>query len=421
MVNQPVWSFLALFLSLFGRSYPSLRSDLLFCTPKNLIPVQVHVSIAGPNHIRVSWLTASSSAPSRVEYGTTSQSYDSVADGSSGSYSFALYKSGQIHNVVLGPLESSTIYYYRCGGAGSEYSFKTPPASGQQIPVTFAVTGDLGQTDWTSSTLRHIQQSNYDVLILPGDLSYADYYQPRWDSFGKLVEPLASSRPWMVTEGNHEAEGIPLVIDSFRSYNTRWQMPYQECGSDSNLYYSFEVAGVHALMLGSYADVSRDSSQYKWLEADLAKVDRSRTPWLVAIVHAPWYNSNSKHQGDGDEMKKAMEFILKEAQVDILFAGHVHAYERTTRVFNGQSDPYGIIHITIGAGGNHEGLANTFLDPKPDWSLYREASFGHGLLQVVNATHAHWTWHRNQDNETITADDLWIRSMADVSYALHAQ
>lgn len=413
-----LWGFLALMLSLLGHRRPSLRSDLFFFDSSSIhgsrTPFQVHVSLAGENYVRVSWVTASSSAPSKVDYGTAPGSYNSVATGNSDSYSFVLYKSGQIHNVVLGPLHPSTFYYYRCGGAGSEYSFKTPPTVGPQVPITFAIAGDLGQTDWTSSTLSHIEESNYDVFILPGDLSYADYYQPLWDSFGKLVEPLASSRPWMVTEGNHELEEIPLVISSFKSYNTRWQMPYKESGSGSNLYYSFEVAGAHVLMLGSYTDFNTGSSQYIWLKADLAKVDRSKTPWLIAVVHAPWYNSNSKHQGDGMQMMKAMETILKEAQVDVLFAGHVHAYERTTRVFKGQADACGIVHITIGDGGNREGLAQTFLDPKPDWSLYREASFGHGTLQVVNATHAHWTWHRNQDNEKVVADDLWLRNMADV-------
>lgn len=131
--------------------------------------------------------------------------------------------------------------------------------------LSYIKTGDLGQTEWTSSTLSHIQQSNYDVLILPGDLPYADYYQPLWDSFARLVEPLASSRPWMVTQGNHEVERIPLLVEPFRAYNIRWQMPYKESGSNSNLYYSFEAAGAHVLMLGSYANVDKDSDQYKWL------------------------------------------------------------------------------------------------------------------------------------------------------------
>lgn len=112
---------------------------------------------------------------------------------------------------------------------------------------------------------------NYDVLLLPGDLSYADDYQPLWDSFGSLVEPLASSRPWMVTEGNHEIEKIPILVSTpFKAYNARWKMPYQESGSPSNLFYSFEVAGAHILMLGSYADFGTDSDQYKCLQGDLS-------------------------------------------------------------------------------------------------------------------------------------------------------
>ena len=40
-----------------------------------------------------------------------------------------------------------------------------------------------------------------------------------------------------------------------------------------------QVAGAHIIMLGSYAEYGRRSEQYAWLQADLATVDRSRTPW----------------------------------------------------------------------------------------------------------------------------------------------
>lgn len=36
-------------------------------------------------------------------------------------------------------------------------------------------------------------------------------------------------------------------------------------------------------------------------------------------------------------------------------------------------------------------------DKQPEWSAFRESSFGHGMLEVVNSTYALWTWHRNQD------------------------
>lgn len=223
----------------------------------------MHVSLAGDKHIRVSWITSDKSSPSVVEYGTSRGTYNSIAQGENTSYKYLFYTSGLIHHTVIGPLEPDTVYFYRCGGQGPELQLKTPPA---QFPITFAVAGDLGQTGWTKSTLDHIDRCKYDVHLLPGDLSYADSIQKRWDSFGELVQPLAMARPWMVTAGNHEVESIPFVEDGFQSYNARWKMPFKESGSNSNLYYSFEVAGVHVVMLGSYTDYDESSEQYSWLK-----------------------------------------------------------------------------------------------------------------------------------------------------------
>ncbi|KAI3791983.1 hypothetical protein L2E82_05851 [Cichorium intybus] len=372
-------------------------------------PQQVHISLAGNSKMRVSWVTKDST-PSTVKYGKSQGSYDASNTGTSSSYKYIVYKSGQIHDVVIGPLEPNTTYYYKCGlDSSPEFSFKTPPA---QFPIDFAVSGDLGQTDWTKSTLEHIGKTGYDVLLLPGDLSYADFYQPSWDKFGRLVEPLASQRPWMVTQGNHEVERIPFVHkERFSAYNARWHMPFEESGSSSNLFYSFDVAGVHVIMLGSYTDFGPESNQYKWLECDLKKVDRKQTPWLFAVVHAPWYNSNSAHQGEKEStrMRDSMEALLYNARVDIVFAGHVHAYERFARVYKQEADKCGPVHITIGDGGNREGLATKYNDPQPKISVFREASFGHGQLRVVNASHAQWIWHRNDDNEP---DSVWFTSLA---------
>ncbi|KAJ0503436.1 putative Acid phosphatase [Helianthus annuus] len=60
-------------------------------------------------------------------------------------------------------------------------------------------------------------------------ISFADCAQRFWDSFGRLVEPLASKRPWMVTEGDHEIEIYPLFnYKRFVAYNARWRMPFEE-------------------------------------------------------------------------------------------------------------------------------------------------------------------------------------------------
>ncbi|KAF9598389.1 hypothetical protein IFM89_027352, partial [Coptis chinensis] len=91
-----------------------------------------------------------------------------------------------------------------------------------------------------------------------------------------------------------------------------------------------------------------------------------------------------------DGMKKSMEGLLYGARVDVVFAGHVHAYERFARVYSDKADSCGPVHITIGDGGNREGLASKYIDPKPEISLFREASFEHGRFKVVNTSHALW-------------------------------
>ncbi|KAL5545879.1 hypothetical protein UlMin_005566 [Ulmus minor] len=373
-------------------------------------PEQVHISLVGKHHMRVSWVTAAKHSPSIVEYGTEPGKYDTKATGDHTSYKYFFYSSGEIHHVKIGPLEPSTTYFYRCAASGPEFSFRTPPAS---FPVEFVVVGDLGQTEWTNSTLQHVESQDYDVFLLPGDLSYADTHQPLWDSFGRLVEPYATRRPWMVTQGNHEIESIPIILPTpFKSYNARWRMPYEESGSNSNLFYSFDVAGAHIIMLGSYTDFDSDSDQYKWFVSDLGRVDRRKTPWVFVLLHAPWYNTNEAHQGEGEKMRKAMEELVFRGRVDVVFSGHVHAYERFTRVYDNKADSCGPVYITIGDGGNREGLALKFKRPSSPLSLFREPSFGHGRLRVVNDTHAHWSWHRNDDSVTVEADELWLESLS---------
>ncbi|KAL4272430.1 hypothetical protein GQ457_13G001880 [Hibiscus cannabinus] len=152
-------------------------------------------------------------------------------------------------------------------------------------------------------------------------------------------------------------------------------------------------------MLGSYTDFKKGSDQYKWVEADLGKVDRTATPWVFAVMHVPWYNTNADHKDEGKSMREAMEDLFYKARVDVVFAGHVHAYERFTRIYNERADPCGPVYITIGDGGNRQGLA------------HKELSFGHGRLRVVSETHAHWSWHRNNGSDSVVADQVWLQSL----------
>ncbi|KAK9915993.1 hypothetical protein WJX75_007091 [Coccomyxa subellipsoidea] len=360
-----------------------------------------------------------------VRFGASPGQYTRATAGNNTCYEADDYVSGALHHVVLGvgpegPLQPDTTYYYTCGdpdlGMSPEFSFRTPPLTGpSSFPYRLGLIGDLGQTENSAQTLDHLTASNPDSVINVGDLSYADGYQPRWDTYGRLVAPHTSRFAWAVIEGNHELE-VANGQPGFLAYETRYWFPSKESRSYSPFYYSYEVAGAHVVMLGSYVEYGEDSEQYKWLVQDLAGVDRGRTPWVIVGMHAPWYNSNKAHQHEVDDMLDAMEAVLFQNGVDVVFAGHVHAYERFHRTYKAERHDCGPVYIVIGDGGNREGLADTYDDPQPEYSAYREASYGHGMLELKNATHALWQWHRNQDALPVVSDEVWVDTLTFIGH-----
>lgn len=88
--------------------------------------------------MRITWLTEDSAA-AVVEYGTSPGVYTNRENGTTSSYKYALYESGNIHDVTIGPLDPNTTYYYQCSSnSARNFSFKTPPA---QLPIKFVVIG----------------------------------------------------------------------------------------------------------------------------------------------------------------------------------------------------------------------------------------------------------------------------------------
>ena len=55
-------------------------------------------------------------------------------------------------------------------------------------------------------------------------------------------------------------------------------------------------------------------------------------------------------------------------------------------------------------------IVSRYIDPQPEYSAVREASFGHGIFDIVNRTHALFYWHRNQDGEAVMADSYWLNN-----------
>jgi acid phosphatase type 7 len=361
----------------------------------------------------ISYATPCDQADSAVSFGLSKSSLsNTVATAPGSTYTMGSYTSPYLYHGLLTGLKTNTVYYYTVGGsAGTSqvYNFTSHP--GLSVPLTFGIIGDLGQTSNSQGTLDHVLANpQISSIFHVGDLSYADGDEPRWDSWGNLVQQVTTSTPYHVAVGNHE-----LNDDSgrtFTAYKQRFRVP--DVAGKQELYYSVDVGYVHWVMVAGYCEnksqqpcVQAGSAQNTWLSQDLANVDRTKTPFVIVTFHQPYASSNKAHFGEGQVISDAMEDIFYQNNVDLIFSGHVHAYERCAHYYKNKVDPNGPVYITIGDGGNREGLATTWNSPQPDWSLFRMASYGHGEL-AVNATAMHWTWHQNSDLEPSVGDEVII-------------
>ncbi|KAI5314098.1 Hypothetical predicted protein [Prunus dulcis] len=394
-------------------------------------PQQVHITQGDHKGkaMIVSWVTVDEKGSSKVLFWSEGQK-KRMAEGKAKTYTYHDYTSGYVHHCTIRNLEYNTKYYYVVGIGHTErlFWFVTPPEVGPDVTYTFGLMGDLGQTFDSNLTLTHYEENplkGQTVLNL-GDLSYADNHpnhdNVKWDTFGRFIERSAAYQPWIWTAGNHEIDYAPEIGEykPFKPYTHRYNVPHKASGSPAPFFYSIKRASAYIIVLSSYTAYGQYTPQYQWLEQELPKVNRSETPWLIVLLHSPWYNSYNYHYMEGESMRVMFESWFVQHKVDVVFAGHVHAYERSERVSNiaynienGKCSPVvkdqsAPVYITIGDGGNIEGLATNMREPQPDYSAYREASFGHAIFDIKNRTHAFYSWHRNDDGVAVKADSMWF-------------
>ncbi len=327
------------------------------------------------------------------------------------------------------------------------FTTRTTPST----PTQFAIVGDLGQTYNSTITMFHIlseieqqvhqqQQSSELMMLCAGDMSYANSIQPQWDNWFELMEPVIASIPLMVAVGNHEIECDARTAMPFTAYESRFFMPnriedaiiqpvrkdeYDErwgCATPSvfegdydfgNAFYSFERGLVKVIVLSSYSDTSVDSNQYNFLVNELKSVNREETPWVMIMMHTPYYNTFDAHNNERQslDMQSSMESLFRDYGVNIVLSGHVHAYMRSKPMYKGKVDESGKspIYMIVGEGGNREGHVKEYLRPDPEpWVAVRDKSvYGFGMLNVMNATTAHWKWNMN-GMEDAFKDEVWI-------------
>lgn len=376
------------------------------------------------------------------------------------------YISPQIHHAELLDLSPRTKYYYQVttenGGRSKTHSFTTACVPGSlpsdKGPSVTVIMGDVGLTNHSRNTINAVLEhrgyadlfdaGSVEFGILVGDMSYADGNGSRWDVWGELVEPLVADFPFMFEVGNHELEpDIARHYKMFTHYKYRFRMPgdyskekwmeespkiYNYLTYNFSLqyeygasFYSYDVGLVHYVALNTYDTycppglAPENCPQAKFLKNDLASVDRTITPWIVVTQHAPIYNSNVKHAQGAEaatiQFAEWAEPLFNEYNVNIVFAGHVHAYERFGHVnAEGKLDLSGKspLYITIGDGGNHELLYDVWDESMEDISAFRNgAYYGYGTLSIFNASYAYWQWRPNPLHGSAN-DSVWAYNYA---------
>ena len=133
-----------------------------------------------------------------------------------------------------------------------------------------------------------------------------------WDQWHAIIEPYSTLIPYMVGIGNHEqdhevgGEKDPSGAPG-EGFHPKWGNYGTDSGGECGVpmynrfhmpdngnylwWYSYDYGMVHMIMMSTEHNFTQGSRQYEWLENDLKKVDRSKTPWVMIGGHRAMYCS----------------------------------------------------------------------------------------------------------------------------------
>jgi len=355
---------------------------------------------------------------------------------------------GVLHTATMAGLEPGAVYRYRVGDAGlegapwsAELAFTAPPRVGPAEEVRIVALADNGTDEADGSS----QSKGWDhyfrgslavseavlaewaggppgLVVMNGDISYGMGFTYTWERWlAQMAVPLTSA-PWLTAPGNHEADGPREGIlfhgpDSGGEcgvpYAKRLPMPYGPPGGlagpsrppsrklagprgvpPAPVWYGVDFGPIHFTQMSTEHPFEPGSPQHAFLAADLAAVDRCRTPWVVLGGHRPFYvDSDNASPGNGDQpvsrmLNESIGPLLRDNGVDMTWTGHHHSYQRTCPVVDGACADGGTVHVVMGHAG--AALCTNVLPETPD--VFEKVYLGFGWTVVEAGTEGgeHW-------------------------------
>ncbi|KAI7985100.1 putative inactive purple acid phosphatase 27 [Camellia lanceoleosa] len=336
---------------------------------------------------------------------------------------------GFIHTSFLKELWPNSVYTYKLGHRlfngsyiwSKVYSFKSSPYPGQDSLQRVIVFGDLGKAERDGSNEYNNYQpgslnttdqlikdlDNIDIVFHIGDLSYANGYISQWDQFTSMVEPIASTMPYMIASGNHERDtpGTGSFYDTNDSSGG-------ECG----------------VLAETMFYVPAENRAKFWYSTDYGI--QAKQPWLIFAAHRVLGYSSDKYyalEGPLQEPvgRESLQKLWQKYKVDIAFFGHVHKYERICPIYqnqcvNTEKSHYsgtvnGTIHVVVGGGGSRLSEFSSLHTP---WSLYRDYDFGFVKLTAFNHSSLLFEYKKSSDGKVYDSFTI-SRDYRDVLACVH--
>lgn len=263
----------------------------------------------------------------------------------------------QLHRVELNRLQPNTTYAYKIYlgdkalSSETTFSFQTAPPPGSNIPFTFIVLGDYGNSTPSQRQLRHqIARDSFDFILTTGDNSQGEgtYQQFNYKVFD-VYRDIFSRAALFPALGNHDymTGNAAPYLDLFDLPGNAWR------DEDKKRYYSFDYGNTHFTVIDSNLpldvdDAIADDDMFDWLRHDLGETTQ---PWKIVVCHHPPYNAGS--HGSDERVQKKLVPIFETYGVDLLLSGHQHNYQRSKPLRDGgvtTVEEGGIVYVVSGAG-----------------------------------------------------------------------
>ena len=261
----------------------------------------------------------------------------------------------RVHEIRIEGLQAETQYFYRVESGSAQEKIRSdvfPFATAVEpsTPFAFAVISDTQGNPTVSGKLAEFawaQRPNF--LLHPGDLVSTGPNDSHWtEHFFPSMHPLIRHVPFYPVLGNHEQNA--------KNYFDYVSLPAPE------YYYNFEYGNAEFFMIDSNRNVQPGSEQFRWLEEKLAA---SKAKWKIVCHHHPPYSSDENDYGNlwktnkstrGDLRVRKLVPLYEKYNVDIVWNGHIHSYERTWPLKQNQAVALGgpVYMITGGGGGGLE-------------------------------------------------------------------